>query len=82
MEKELKKELKKELSRVEIWDTATNSWQLFDCPQGETVASYASWCVGGSSDYWATVNSPNDKIRLNGWLVINGSDYFKKAGEK
>jgi len=76
MKKELKEELKEELTSVEIWDPATNSWQYYDYPQGETVASYAEWCIGTYSEYWATVNEPGYKIRLNGWYVIDGADYF------
>lgn len=73
----MKKELNEELISVEIWDAATNNWQAYDCPKnGDTVAEYADWCIGEDSVYWATVNSPEDRIRLNGWYIINGSDHF------
>ncbi len=85
MEKELKKELiaklNKELVSVEVWDEATNDWQAYDCPKGKTVAEYAVWCIEEHSEYWAAINCPEDKIRLNGWYVIDGAEFFK-AGKK
>ena len=72
----MKKKLNEKLVSVEIWDDATNSWQSYDCPKGNTVADYADWCVGAYSDYWATVNGLGYKIRLNGWYIVDGSDYF------
>src|SRR5690554_5155440 len=68
--------LNENLFSVELWDTATKDWQLYDYPQGETVASYADWCVGERNVFWVTVNGPDDVIRLNGWYIVNGSDYF------
>jgi len=68
--------LNEKLTQVEIWDNNTG-WQVYDCPNnGDTVADYADWCIGADSDYWATVNSANDKIRLNGWYVVDGADHF------
>jgi DNA-binding XRE family transcriptional regulator len=68
----------KELTSVEVWDKNTG-WQAYDCPpseNGDTVESYANWCIGENSDYWATVNSREDKIRLNGWFVVDGKNHF------
>lgn len=66
------------LTQVEIWN-GTIGWQPYDCPpaeNGDTVGSYATWCVDEISDYWATINSSTDKIRLNGWKIIDGSKIF------
>lgn len=67
---------KERLVSVEIWDVVTNDWQSRTCPKGCTVAEYADWCVNEDFNYLATVNTPEDKIRLNGKYVIDGSDYF------
>lgn len=68
----------KELTSVEVWDKNI-CWQPYDCPPTEnedTVSSYAGWCIGETSDYWATVNSREDKIRLNGWFIVDGDNHF------
>lgn len=68
--------MNEELISVEVWDESIG-WQSYDCPDnGSTVASYAEWCVGEESVYWATVNGPEDKIRLNGWYVVDGAEHF------
>jgi len=73
------------LVSVEIWGgDALNDWQDYDCPpekKGDTVDSYAEWCIGEESEYWATVNSADDKIRLNGWYVVDGADHYTADGE-
>lgn len=76
--------MNEKLVTVEIWGgDALNDWQGYDCPDnGDTVASYAEWCIGEDSEYWATINSAKDKIRLNGWYVIDGAEYFNENGER
>ena len=72
----------KKLVSVEIWDKANNKWQEYDCPDnGDTVGDYADWCVNEDSEYWATINSTEDKIRLNHEFVIDGAKYFDEEGE-
>lgn len=69
------KNTNEKLTSVEIWNETTNDWQEYDCPDnGDTVAGYADWCIGEQSEYWATINNADDKIRLNGWYVVDGSD--------
>ena len=71
------KNLNEKLTSVELWDDNVG-WTAYDCPDnGDTVKDYAEWCVGEHSDYWATVNSKEDKIRLNGWYVVDGAEHFK-----
>lgn len=77
----MKNNANEKLVSVEIWDENIG-WQSYDCPDnGDTVKSYADWCVGEESNYWATVNSIGDKIRLNGWHVVDGSEIFKDDEE-
>ena len=69
--------LNEKLISVEIWSDFLG-WQDYDCPKNAgTVKDYADWCIGEHSDFWATVNIATDKIRLNGWYVIDGADHFK-----
>jgi hypothetical protein len=69
-----------ELRSVEIWDgDELGDWEVYDCPLGETVLEYSNWCVGAYSCMWATVNGPEDKIRLNGWLVLDGAKLFPEV---
>lgn len=75
----MKKEnrMNEKLTRVEIWDENIG-WQDYDCPnKAGSIKDYADWCIGEESDFWATVNSRTDKIRLNGWYVIDGADHYK-----
>lgn len=67
---------KEKLLSVEIWDPKNKFWCDYSCPRGETVEDYIDWCIGAESVFWATVNTPEDKIRLNGWYVIDGSDHY------
>lgn len=81
LEKSFENELMKlneKLTQVEVWDgNNLNDWQVYDCPDNnDTVKEYAEWCVGADSDFWPTVNSATDKIRLNGWYIIDGADYY------
>ena len=71
-------QLSDKLVSVEIWGgDALNDWQQYDCPDnGDTVGSYADWCIGEDSNYWATINGPADKIRLNGWYIVDGASFF------
>lgn len=73
------KNLNEKLTSVEIWDANLNDWQNYDCPDnGDTVIGYAEWCIGEHSDYWATINSAADKIRLNGWYVVDGAEHYNE----
>lgn len=80
----MKKALTDKLTSVEIWGgDALNDWQEYDCPDnGDTVGDYADWCIGEDSDYWATINSATDRIRLNGWYVVGGADYYTADGAR
>ena len=74
------RDLKEQLVSVEVWDDNVG-WQAYDCPDDATVESYSEWCLGEKSDIWATINNKNDKIRLNGWHVVDGKDYYNKRVE-
>ena len=76
----MNKNLNEPLTKVEIWGSNNiNNWLNYDCPNSDiTVKDYAEWCVGAESDYFATINSSNDVIRLNGWHIINGGSSTMK----
>jgi len=69
----MKHSMNEDLFRVELYDEEHDIWQPYECPpEGQdTVESYAEWAAEGEdSPYYATLRFPGDKLRLNGWHVI------------
>ncbi len=73
----MKNNTNEKLTSVEIWDDNANGWEIYECPDnGDTVESYEKWCIGEDSTLYATINSADDKIRLNGWYIVDGAEHF------
>ena len=58
------------LLSVEIFDSTNNMWQIYDCPEGDTIKSHIEWLLSmEDSNYWATLID-SEVIRLNGKYTV------------